>query len=259
MSKYAVELKNVNKAYTLNNGKQKLFSRKKNKRKFYALKDINLKVEEGDVVGILGSNGSGKSTLSLILAGLSAPTSGEITVNGEQGLIDVRTGLNDQLTGYENIRLKCVLLGIDKDKIPTIQKQASEFSELGDFINEPVKTYSSGMKSRLGFSIAISLNPDILIVDEALSVGDKAFAAKCLDHMNSLCDSGKTVFFISHSLNQMRKFCKKAIWIEGGHLVMEGNINDVCDEYEKYMNELKKMDPKTKQEYKQKVFRNRVE
>lgn len=254
---YAVEVRHVNKIYKLKNKKQKFFDFKK-KRRFYALDDVNFCVEKGDVVGILGSNGSGKSTLSLLLAGLSYPSEGEIIVNGEQALIDVKTGLNEQLTGFENIRLKCVLLGIDKDKIPEIEQNVIDFAELGDFIDQPVKTYSSGMKSRLGFSIAISLDPDILIVDEALSVGDKAFANKCMDHMNKLRESDKTVFFVSHSINQMRNFCNSAIWIEGGKLVAQGDINELCDQYEKHVAKIKKMNAKEKQEYKQQIFENRV-
>lgn len=258
MNDYVIEVKNIDKIYRLKDKKRSFFSKNK-KKKFYALRNISINIERGDIVGILGTNGSGKSTLSSILAGLSLPSNGEVIFRGEQALIDVRTGLNDQLTGLENIELKCVLLGIEKERIPEITENVKEFAELGEFLYQPVKTYSSGMKSRLGFSIAISLNPDILIVDEALSVGDKAFAAKCLDYMNEIKQTGKTVIFISHSIGQMRKFCNSAIWIEGGELREVGDIDTVCDNYEKHVAMIKKMDSVEKARYKDEVFKGRVE
>ena len=208
---YAIEFKHVSKIYSLKSKDKK----NSNGKRFYALKDISFKIPQGEVVGILGTNGSGKSTMSVILAGISEIDEGEMIVNGEQSLIAINTGLNQQLTGLENIELKGALLGLTKKRIKEITEGVIEFAEIGDFLYQPVKKYSSGMKSRLGFSINLCLDPDILIVDEALSVGDKGFAQKCINKMKELKTQGKTIVFISHSLPQVRDFCDTAMWIEG--------------------------------------------
>ncbi len=228
---YAIRFKNVSKIYSLKSKEKK----NKNINKFYALKDVSFTIPKGEVVGILGTNGSGKSTLSLILSGILAYDTGSMEINGEQALIAINTGLNNQLTGYENIELKGALLGLKKKEIDKIVKGVIDFAEIGDFLYQPVKKYSSGMKSRLGFSINLCLDPDILIIDEALSVGDKGFAKKCIDKMVELKNSGKTIIFISHSLPQVKSFCDKALWIEGGTLQEYGDINEVCDKYSKYV------------------------
>lgn len=242
MEKYAVIFKNVSKKYKLKN---KNGEHKKNAY-FYALKDISFKIKKGEVVGVLGTNGSGKSTLSLILAGISSVDDGEVIVNGEQALVAINTGLNAQLTGLENIKMKGALLGLKKAKIDEIIEGVIDFAELGDFLYQPVKKYSSGMKSRLGFSISMYLDPDIVIIDEALSVGDKGFADKCLKKMDELKDKGKTIFFISHALAQVRGFCTSAIWIEGGKLQEYGEIDEVCDHYAEYVENYKAKSDKEK-------------
>ena len=166
---------------------------------------------------------------------------------GEQALISINTGLNNQLTGLENINVKGALLGLTKKRIREITDGVIEFAELGDFLYQPVKKYSSGMKARLGFSISLALNPDIFIVDEALSVGDKGFAQKCLNRMKKLRDEeDKTILFISHSLPQVRDFCKSGIWIEGGKLVETGDIDTICDHYAAYVDKLNKLSDKEK-------------
>lgn len=254
---YAVEMNHVSKIYKLKkkDGKEK----SKGPDHFYALKDISLKIEKGDVVGILGTNGSGKSTVSVVLAGISDIDEGDLTINGEQALISINTGLNQQLTGLENINVKGALLGFNKKKIREITEDVIEFAELGDFLYQPVKKYSSGMKSRLGFSISLALDPDIFIVDEALSVGDKGFAQKCLDRMKQLRDEkGKTILFISHSLPQVREFCKSAIWIEGGRLVECGEVNEVCDHYSEYVDKMNKMPDKEKKKMLEEKFKERL-
>ena len=251
----AVKFSHVDKIFTLENKKRKWFQKKK---QFYALKDISFEVTKGSVVGILGSNGSGKSTLSNMLAGISMQSAGEVEINGEQALIAIQAGLNNQLTGYENIELKGALLGLSKKRIEEITENVAEFSELGEFLYQPVKKYSSGMKSRLGFSISVSLDPEIIIVDEALSVGDKSFATKCLSKMKELKASGKTIFFISHSLAQMRSFCDMAIWIEGGLFQELGPINEVCDHYEFYMDSIKKLSAKELKVFKNNIFESRI-
>lgn len=257
MENYAIKFENVSKIYKLkkkNDGKSKSHETKR----FYALKDISFEISKGEVVGILGTNGSGKSTLSLILAGISEIDEGMIHINGEQALVAINAGLNKQLTGLENINVKGALLGLSKKRIQEIVDGVIDFAELGDFLYQPVKKYSSGMKSRLGFSISLYLNPDIIIVDEALSVGDKGFAQKCLNKMNELKDEGKTIIFISHSLPQVRKFCQSAMWIEGGMLKEYGEVNEVCDRYGEYVDYYNSLSGKEKTKIRDAKFEKRI-
>lgn len=254
-NEYAVELEHVSKIYKL----KKKEGEPKGSESFYALRDISLKIPKGDVVGILGTNGSGKSTLSLVLSGISDIDEGVMTVNGEQALISINTGLNNQLTGLENINVKGALLGFNKKKINEMTEGVIEFAELGDFLYQPVKKYSSGMKSRLGFSISLALDPDIFIIDEALSVGDKGFAKKCLDRMMKLRNErDKTILFISHSLPQVRGFCKTGLWIEGGKLMEMGSIDEVCDHYSDYVEKLNAMPGKEKKKMLDEKFKERL-
>lgn len=252
-----IEFKNVSKIYKLNR-KDKKVSKSQRTQYFYALKDVSFKIEKGQVVGILGTNGSGKSTMALTLAGIASPNEGSIEVKGEQALIAIQTGLNNQLTGLENIELKGALLGLSKKRIQEIIDGVIEFAEIGDFLYQPVKKYSSGMKSRLGFSINLCLDPDILIIDEALSVGDKGFANKCLKKMNELKEQGKTIVFISHSLPQVRKFCDTAMWLEGGKLKEFGEINEVCDRYADYVERYNTMSDKDKKAELAEKFKERI-
>lgn len=253
-TKYAIEFNHVSKIYSLKSKDKKHAIDKR----FYALKDINFKIPQGEVVGILGTNGSGKSTMSIILAGISEVDEGEMIVNGEQALIAINTGLNQQLTGLENIELKGALLGLSRKKIQKITDGVIEFAEIGDFLYQPVKKYSSGMKSRLGFSINLCLDPDILIVDEALSVGDKGFAQKCIDKMTELKDQGKTIVFISHSLPQVRSFCDTALWIEGGMLKEYGEVQEVCDHYAEYVDYYNGLDNAGKKRERDTKFEKRI-
>ena len=251
---YAIEFKNVSKIYSLKSKDRKHSLDKK----FYALKKINFQIPKGEVVGILGTNGSGKSTMSIILAGISEVDEGEMIVNGEQALIAINTGLNQQLTGLENIELKGALLGLTKKRIKEITDGVIEFAEIGDFLYQPVKKYSSGMKSRLGCSINLCLDPDILIVDEALSVGDKGFAQKCINKMKELKNEGKTIVFISHSLPQVRDFCDTAMWIEGGMLKEYGNITEVCNHYAEYVDYYNSLDNTAKKKERDEKFERRI-
>ncbi|TGY65964.1 ABC transporter ATP-binding protein [Dubosiella muris] len=253
---YAVVADHVSKIYELRN---KDNQHKSANKRFYALKDVSFQIEKGDVVGILGTNGSGKSTLSLLLSGISDIDTGKITVHGEQALIAINTGLNMQLTGLENIKVKGALMGLKKKEIEAITQDVINFSELGDFLYQPVKKYSSGMKSRLGFSISLALDPDIFIVDEALSVGDKGFAKKCLDRMMQLRnDKGKTIFFISHSLEQVKNFCTTGMWIEGGQLREIGPVNEVAEHYSEYVDLLNGLKGKEKQKFLDEKFKKRL-
>ncbi len=254
MEEFAIQFRDVSKIYKLV-GKDK---KKSEDKKFYALRQVSFQISKGEVVGILGTNGSGKSTLATILAGISEVDEGEMTVNGEQALIAINTGLNNQLTGLENIELKGALLGLRPQRVKEIIDGVAEFSELGEFLYQPVKKYSSGMRSRLGFSINLCLDPDILIIDEALSVGDKGFANKCLKRMKELKKENKTIVFISHSLPQVREFCDTALWIEGGEVREYGPVDPVSDHYSEYVEYLNSLSAKEKKEENERKFQKRL-
>ncbi|MFI8491489.1 teichoic acids export ABC transporter ATP-binding subunit TagH [Peribacillus butanolivorans] len=251
----SVVVKNVTKKYKLyNKSSEKLMDLllpKSYGEEYYALRNVNFEAEKGDVIGFVGVNGSGKSTLSNIIAGIIPPTDGNVQANGKTALIAVSSGLNNQLTGRENIELKMLMLGFDKKQIRELEPEIIEFSELGKFINQPVKSYSSGMKSRLGFAISVHIDPDILIIDEALSVGDKNFAEKCLEKMNEFKERGKTMFFVSHSIGQMKKFCQKALWLEYGEVKAYGPIKEVMPQYEAFLKEYKAMSKKEQKKYRE--------
>ena len=183
---------------------------------------------------------------------------GEAIIKGEQALIAIKSGLNNQLTGIENIEFKGALLGFDKNKIEKIKKEVIEFSELGDFIYQPVKSYSSGMKSRLGFSISINIDADIIIIDEALSVGDVAFNEKCFDKIQELKESGKTIFFVSHSLSEIKKYCTKGLWIEGGFFRGYDEVDIISKEYSKFTKEYKAKSASEKKAFKNEVYKKRL-
>lgn len=256
--KYAIIAKNISKRYKMyKSSKEKLIdliSPKGCGADFYALKDVSFKVEKGKSVGLIGVNGAGKSTLSNILSGVSIPTSGEIEINGEPAIIAIGSGLNNFLTGIENIEIKALMMGFDKERIEEIKHDVIEFAEIGEFINQPIRTYSSGMRSRLGFAISINIDPDIIIIDEALSVGDPTFTKKCLDKMNEFKERGKTIFFVSHSIGQVREFCDEAIWLEYGMIKEYGSTNEILPKYQEYLNMINKMNSEEKKKFKSKVL-----
>lgn len=205
---------------------------KKEKEKIRVLDDISFEVYKGDKLGILGFNGAGKSTLLKILAGIYEPTYGKITINGKVApLLELSAGFDKNYTGKNNIYLNGAFLSMDKEFLDEKFDEIVEFSELGEFINYPVKNYSSGMRAKLGFSIATLVQPDILIVDEILSVGDIKFRKKSSEKINELMAEGVTVLLVSHSIGQIRKICDKCIWIDNGKIVMEGPADEVCDAY----------------------------
>lgn len=234
-----IEIKNVTKKYKLYNTSKERFldfiSPKSYGTDFLALNDVNFKVNKGDSIGFVGINGAGKSTLSNIIAGIIPITNGNITVNGQTTLISIADGLNNDLSGRDNIELKCLMLGFSKSEIRKLEPCIIELSELENFIDQPVKSYSSGMKSRLGFAISVHINPDIMIIDEALSVGDKAFAAKCLKHMQEFKKQGKTIIFISHSTQQIKEFCNKILWLEYEQVKAYGEISEILPLYEGFL------------------------
>lgn len=225
---------------------------------FFALQDISFTVEEGAIVGLIGINGSGKSTLANIIAGIIPPTSGKVSTKGNVALIAVNAGLDTKLTGRENIELKLLMLGFSKQEIEAMEEEIIEFAEIEKFIDQPVKTYSSGMKSRLGFSISVRVDPDILIIDEALSVGDKAFSDKSLTKMMKFKAEGKTMFFVSHSISQMKKFCDEIAWLEFGTLREFGPADRVLEMYEQFLEEYKGMSKKEKTKYRNGVLRKQA-
>jgi len=215
-----------------------------------ALRDISFTVEKGECLGLVGLNGSGKSTLANIIAGITHPTQGEIFVNGEASCISVSVGLNHQLTGMENIEYKGLLLGFNPGQIADIIPQIIEFADIGDYINQPVKYYSSGMSARLGFAISININPDILVIDEGLSVGDPSFTNKCLDAMNDFREQGKTIVFVSHTMSTVESFCTRALWLEYGTMRKQGEVSEVCAAYKDFMGKFNKMSVDERSTYK---------
>jgi teichoic acid transport system ATP-binding protein len=221
---------------------------------FYALRDVSFEANTGDVVGIVGVNGSGKSTLSNIIAGVIKPTAGTVEVQGQVSLIAINSGLNNELTGRENIELKCLMLGFSRKEIRELEPEIIAFADIGKFIDQPVKNYSSGMRSRLGFAISVCVDPDILVIDEALSVGDQIFADKCLEKMNEFKRRGKTIFFISHSLGQVKKFCAKALWLEYGEVRGYGSVEEILPQYEAFLNKFKSMSKSEQEKYREQVM-----
>ena len=204
---------------------------------FWALQNVSFTVEKGDRVGILGLNGAGKSTLLKVIAGVFKPTEGSVTKHGKMvPLLELGAGFDPQYTGKENIYLYGAMLGYSKEFIDEKYDEIVKFSELKDFIDVPIKNYSSGMKSRLGFSIATVVSPKILILDEVLSVGDAKFRKKSEKKVLSMFDSGVTVLFVSHSLAQVQRICNKAMILEKGKLIDYGDIDTISEQYEKMTN-----------------------
>ncbi|RKQ34308.1 teichoic acids export ABC transporter ATP-binding subunit TagH [Oceanobacillus halophilus] len=249
----AIIAKNISKKYKLYSGTKErlldLVTPKSYGEDFYALANVSFEAEIGDIIGFIGINGSGKSTLSNIVAGIVPETSGSVQVNGQSALIAVSAGLKNDLTGRDNIELKLLMLGFSKDKIKELEPSIIEFAELEKFIDQPVKSYSSGMKSRLGFAISVNVDPDILIIDEALSVGDKAFADKSLKKMKEFKQRGKTMIFVSHSIGQMKEFCEKILWLEYGMVKDFGLVEEVIPKYELFLKEWKNMSSKERKAY----------
>ena len=220
---------------------------KEGKEKIRILNDMSFTVYKGDKLGILGYNGAGKSTILKILAGIYEPTFGTIQINGKVApLLELSAGFDKNYTGKDNIYLNGAFLSMDKHFLEEKYDDIVEFSELGEYINYPVKNYSSGMRAKLGFSIATIIEPDILIVDEILSVGDIKFRRKSSEKINELMAEGVTVLLVSHSINQVKKICDKCIWIDNGKIIMEGPADEVCDAYVESSKGIKKRRKKKK-------------
>lgn len=199
---------------------------------FWALNDVSFDVKKGDSVGLIGLNGSGKSTMLKVIAGVLKPTKGKATVSGDVApLIELGAGFDFDLTGRENIYLNGALLGHSRQVMEGLFEDIVEFSELREFMDVPVKNYSSGMLSRLAFSIATAGDADILIVDEVLSVGDFKFQQKCQDRIHSMMEKNTTVLFVSHSIEQVEDICSKVVWLEAGRMKMQGDAKEICGVY----------------------------
>ena len=211
----------------------KKFKKQITEKEFLALDDVSFSVEKGDVIGIVGRNGAGKSTLLKVVSGIQKPASGNVELGGRVvPMLELGAGFDFELSGRENIYLNGAVLGYTKEFLDEKYDDILAFSELGDFIEMPVRNYSSGMIARLAFSIASMINPEILIVDEVLSVGDENFQKKSRDRMVELMTGGSTVLFVSHNIQQVKDICNKAVWLRHGKVVMTGEAETVCDQYE---------------------------
>lgn len=230
MEEFAIIFENVTKKYKLykkNNDKLlSLIFKKKNIKEKVALSDVSFKIKKGETVALLGDNGAGKSTIVKLVSDLSYPTSGKVIVNGKKStLLGTNVGLENNFTGRENIYLKCSLLGLNKEEIKKIENKIIEFSEIEEYIDYPMKTYSSGMKARLGFSILSQIEADVLIIDETLSVGDEKFKKKCANRIKEIIAEKKaTLLFVTHSINTVSEFCNRGIVLKKGKKVYDGDI-----------------------------------
>lgn len=211
------------------------FGRRKLHTDFHALRGITFEVRKGEFLGVVGRNGAGKSTILRILSGELTPTAGAVFIEGKVSLLQLGVGFDPELTGMDNARFASKLLGYSDDQIDRLMQDIIEFAELGEFMGHPVKTYSSGMYSRLSFAVGVNIDPDILIADEVLSVGDMRFSQKCLRKMREFKDRGKTVVFVSHDIHSLNAFCDSAMWVKEGQIHMRGECRHVTLSFQNYM------------------------
>src|SRR5712664_899144 len=239
----AIELVNVSKIYRRYGGrhfstlksallKRSLLRELRPDEAFLALKDVSFSVRKGSTVGVIGRNGSGKSTALKLVAGITKPTSGTVRVDGRiSALIELGAGFHPEISGRENVFINGIMLGLTKREIQRRFDEIVEFAELTDFIDAPVKTYSSGKYMRLGFAVAINVDPDVLLVDEVLAVGDEGFTHKCLDKFAEFRRHGRTILLVTHSLNLVERFCDEALWLDSGHAMSHGDTKRVVGAY----------------------------
>ena len=202
------------------------------RERFYALKSVSFQLSRGEALAVVGRNGAGKSTLLSLVAGLAKPDEGSIQVNGRIApLLELGSGFHPDLNGKENVFLNAALLGLSRKQTYALYDSIVDFSGIGEFINEPLRTYSTGMILRLAFSVAINMDPEILIVDEVLAVGDAGFQAKCYERVSDLRNAGKTILAVSHASQMIQQLCERAIWLDAGELVMSGTVRDVMEAY----------------------------
>ena len=234
-----IELERVSKVFYRHSGRELLrrhiarrFSGRSTER-FWALKDVSFRLEPGEGVALVGSNGAGKSTLLSVISGLAEPDGGRVRVTGRIGaLLQLGAGFHAELSGAENVRLNAALLGLSRRRTTELFDRIVEFSGVGDFIGEAVRTYSSGMMMRLAFAVAVQMDPDIFIVDEILAVGDHAFQAKCHEKIRELRHAGRTLLAVSHAAAGILDICERGIWLDHGQVVMDGPLGEVVSAYE---------------------------
>ena len=237
MAEPIITFKNVSKTYILYKNDQArfkaLFIKPKNPKTNKALNNVSFEINRGESVGIVGDNGAGKSTLLKMITGVAFPDEGEIIVNGKvAALLELTAGFSMEMTGRENIYLKGYILGLEDDYIKTIEENIIEFAELGDYIDQPVRTYSSGMKMRLGFAINVNIEPDVLVVDEALAVGDASFKKKCKNKIKEIISAGTTVLYVSHSAASVKEICPRSIFLKKGTVIFDGSTEETLKVYE---------------------------
>jgi lipopolysaccharide transport system ATP-binding protein len=234
----AIEFEGVSKSFSRHAGRmllrQRLFhwARSSSRDRFYALKNVSFRLKAGEGLAVVGSNGAGKSTLLSLVAGLAKPDTGRIRVHGRMAtLLELGSGFHPDLTGRENISMNASLIGLTRRRTTELFDDIVAFADIGDFIDEPVRTYSTGMTMRLAFSVAICMDPDIMLVDEVLTVGDQAFQKKCLDRVQAARRQGRTFLCVSHSATMVLELCDSAIWLNHGELMMSGPVGKVMDAY----------------------------
>ena len=233
-----IEFQHVSKTFPLSRGSKllRVFLEERlkghHRQVFYALKDVSFRVERGQSLAVIGSNGAGKSTLLGLVAGLADPNEGHIEVNGKvAALLELGSGFHPDLTGRENVFLNASILGLDRKRTEKYFDSIADFSGIGDFIEEPIRTYSSGMVVRLAFAVAIHIDPEILIIDEVLAVGDQAFQEKCFEKIREFKRQGRTLLFVSHSGDTVKRLCDQCVWLEHGKVRAIGEPGPILDEY----------------------------
>jgi ABC-type polysaccharide/polyol phosphate transport system ATPase subunit len=238
MSRPLIEFQDVTKSFTLSGGRKLLrsyfglFVKRRPAELFYALKGVSFTVAPGESLAVVGSNGAGKSTLLSLVAGLVPPDQGTVTVNGRVApLLELGIGFHPELTGAENVELNAALMGLSRRKTRLAFDEIVDFAGIGDFIHEPLRAYSAGMKLRLAFAVAIHCDPEVLLVDEVLVVGDLAFQAKCMDKIREFRRAGRTLLCVSHSPEMVRSVCDRAIWLHHGKLMLTGGVSEVLEAY----------------------------
>ena len=254
MSEYAIQVKNVSKMYKLyDRNRDRIMdafglSKAPRYHEHYALHDLNFSVKKGETVGIIGTNGAGKSTILKIITGVLNPTDGEVDINGRiSALLELGAGFNMEYTGIENIYLNGTMIGFSREEIDKKLDDILKFADIGDFVYQPVKTYSSGMFVRLAFAVAINIDPEILIVDEALSVGDVFFQAKCYKKFEDFKKLGKTILFVSHDLGSVAKYCDRVVLLNKGTKIAEGNPKQMIGMYKKLLVNQLELDERTQE------------
>ena len=235
----AIEFQSVSKSFQRHTGRLLMRHRVANwlrgqhRERFHALKNVSFNLEEGEGLAVIGPNGAGKSTLLGLVAGLATPDTGTVTVNGRiAALLELGSGFHGDLTGAENVRVNASLIGLSRRRTAELFDQIVYFAGIGDFMGEPLRTYSTGMVMRLAFSVAINMDPDILLIDEVLAVGDAAFQAKCFEYIHRFRHAGKTLLCVSHAPGMVQELCDQGIWLDHGELVMNGRLRDVMEAYE---------------------------